>query len=187
MEIRSSLIYVPNVLLKFSSPKQAMATKTFHRIPDPSLHLSCRGSLLRCLSGDPTAVADQLPPCDRNVRRQSCFATPYVYGRYKEQLNLNFSSRGCNWSRNSSLRIHRRIHSKFPSASDDSQQSAIRNVEDDVDVWEADVVIVGAGVIGLFIADALLSSADPELAGVRVALIDSAAPCAGATGAGKNC
>ncbi|CAI5984927.1 unnamed protein product [Closterium sp. NIES-64] len=47
---------------------------------------------------------------------------------------------------------------------------------------EADVVIVGAGVVGLCIADALLMSS-PD---TRVAVIDSAWPCAGATGAGQG-
>ncbi|CAI5494886.1 unnamed protein product [Closterium sp. Naga37s-1] len=47
---------------------------------------------------------------------------------------------------------------------------------------EADVVIVGAGVVGLCIADALLMSS-PD---TRVAVIDSAWPCAGATGAGER-
>ncbi|CAI5971420.1 unnamed protein product [Closterium sp. NIES-65] len=47
---------------------------------------------------------------------------------------------------------------------------------------EADVVIVGAGVVGLCLADALLMSS-PD---TRVAVIDSAWPCAGATGAGQG-
>ncbi|CAI5534502.1 unnamed protein product [Closterium sp. Naga37s-1] len=47
---------------------------------------------------------------------------------------------------------------------------------------EADVVIVGAGVVGLCLADALLMSS-PD---TRVAVIDSAWPCAGATGAGLH-
>ncbi|GJP53384.1 hypothetical protein CLOM_g12538 [Closterium sp. NIES-68] len=45
---------------------------------------------------------------------------------------------------------------------------------------EVDVAIVGAGVVGLCIADALLASSPST----RVAVIDSSWPCAGATGAG---
>ncbi len=47
---------------------------------------------------------------------------------------------------------------------------------------EVDVCILGAGIIGLCTALALLQ-ADPSL---RVALLDRAAPCAGATGAGQG-
>ncbi|GJP53385.1 hypothetical protein CLOM_g12538 [Closterium sp. NIES-68] len=46
---------------------------------------------------------------------------------------------------------------------------------------EVDVAIVGAGVVGLCIADALLASSPST----RVAVIDSSWPCAGATGAGS--
>lgn len=44
-----------------------------------------------------------------------------------------------------------------------------------------DVVIVGAGVIGLTIARHLLLASD-----LSVALVDAAVPCSGATGAGKT-
>lgn len=44
-----------------------------------------------------------------------------------------------------------------------------------------DVVIIGAGIIGLTIARHLLLSSD-----LSVALVDAAVPCSGATGAGKN-
>lgn len=47
---------------------------------------------------------------------------------------------------------------------------------------EADVCILGAGIIGLCTALALLQ-ADP---GLRVVLLDRAAPCSGATGAGQG-
>lgn len=44
-----------------------------------------------------------------------------------------------------------------------------------------DVVIVGAGIIGLTIARHLLLASD-----LSVALVDAAVPCSGATGAGKS-
>lgn len=44
-----------------------------------------------------------------------------------------------------------------------------------------DVVIVGAGIIGLTIARHLLLASD-----LSVALVDAAVPCSGATGAGKK-
>lgn len=47
---------------------------------------------------------------------------------------------------------------------------------------EVDVVIVGAGIIGLMIAHALLTT-DPALS---VVLLDAKQPCAGATGAGQG-
>ena len=47
---------------------------------------------------------------------------------------------------------------------------------------EVDVCVLGSGIIGLCTSLALLR-ADPKL---RVALVDSALPCAGATGAGQG-
>jgi glycine/D-amino acid oxidase-like deaminating enzyme len=44
---------------------------------------------------------------------------------------------------------------------------------------EYDVIIVGAGVIGLSIAHKILSETS-----LSVALVDAARPCSGATGAG---
>jgi glycine/D-amino acid oxidase-like deaminating enzyme len=47
---------------------------------------------------------------------------------------------------------------------------------------EVDMCVLGAGIIGLCTSLALLR-ADPQL---RVALVDAAQPCAGATGAGQG-
>lgn len=45
---------------------------------------------------------------------------------------------------------------------------------------EHDVVVVGAGIIGLAVARQLLLSSD-----LSVAVVDAAVPCSGATGAGE--
>ncbi|KAH7439934.1 hypothetical protein KP509_04G082900 [Ceratopteris richardii] len=50
-----------------------------------------------------------------------------------------------------------------------------------LDCARADVLIVGAGIVGLSIAHRLLSTTD-----LSVALVDAAEPCAGATGAGQG-
>lgn len=46
---------------------------------------------------------------------------------------------------------------------------------------EHDVIVVGAGIIGLTIARQILVASD-----LSVAVVDSAVPCSGATGAGKG-
>lgn len=47
--------------------------------------------------------------------------------------------------------------------------------------FEFDVVIIGAGIIGLTIARQFLLGSD-----LSVAVVDKAVPCSGATGAGEN-
>lgn len=46
---------------------------------------------------------------------------------------------------------------------------------------EFDVVVIGAGIIGLAIANRILTESN-----LSVAVVDAAQPCAGATGAGKH-
>ena len=49
------------------------------------------------------------------------------------------------------------------------------------DTFEFDIVIIGAGIIGLTIARQFLMESD-----MSVAVVDKAVPCSGATGAGEN-
>ena len=163
-----------------------MATLTINQILYPCLNLSSRGDHFRRRIGGLSAGVHRLSSVSSVGSRQNLSFTPRLHTKQKDHLDCRPATPDRFERHTLSLDGHRYNQPKASSASVGSTQSTQQTFEDDVDDWEADVVVVGAGVIGLFIADALLSSANPELADVRVALIDSAEPCAGATGAGET-
>lgn len=119
-------------------------------------------SALNCVrQAAPTSLCQQLP--SRRLGSASSHCRQYEYGYPAGRAGLGISAR---------LRSSRPLPSRRSAAAPDTAAADI----------EADVAIVGSGIIGLCAALTLLR-ADPEL---RVVLLDREEPCAGATGAGQG-